>query len=557
VAAAGLVALSASTPIRPPPNVRVTMDATDGYRRLDGSVDPTTTRCGAARWGQNEPAIAVDPRDLRVIVAGANDDCVALSSHHGWVGYYRSTDGGATWRDSLVPGYPGDTSTVHITAPGHGACTDAGDPTVSFDARGALFYGFICLVPGGGGGHEQAAPESASAYVATFDRDGSRYVRTVLLSGGDPDNGVFEDKIDLTVDGTAGPGAGNVYVAWAEFGPRLGSVIKFARSTDRGVTFSSPIAVDAGERGQQFADLAVAPNGDVYVSYRSRDLLVVDRSTDQGRSFAPVDSVVVRPLDSWYFSGSRSERDCGDARDACPGGFTFPRFDTEPAIAVDGSGAHLVWVEVGRGGQGKVVVANSPDGLRWEPEHRAIDQWPWGHQFMPTIASTDGVLAVLFYDSRGDPAYDPNRPPGNTAKGTSSGPAVDVILARSTDGGRTWSESRLTERPMVTGFETADALRVPFIGDYLGLSAVAGRIAVAWTDSRDVRPGIDGRERGSSQDDRDGFDVFAPCDWRPDSLSADTWTTPGEGDPCLQQGGLDLNIYAAVLAARSGGMAEA
>ena len=29
------------------------------------------------------------------------------------------------------------------------------------------------------------------------------------------------------------------------------------------------------------------------------------------------------------------------------------------------------------------------------------------------------------------------------------------------------------------------------------------------------------------------------------------------GDPCLQQGGLDLNIYAAVLAARSGGMAEA
>jgi hypothetical protein len=555
VAAAGLVAVSASTPIRPPPNVRVTMDATDAYRRLDGSVDPTTARCGVARWGQNEPAIAVDPRDARVIVAGANDDCVAVSSHQGWVGYYRSTDGGATWRDSLVPGYPGDSSTEHIRTPEHAACSDAGDPTVSFDAGGTLFYGFICLVPGVGAGHEQATPESASAYVATFDRDGSRYVRTVLLSGGDPEHGVFEDKIDLTVDRTAGAGAGNVYVAWAELGPDAGSVIMFARSTDRGATFSSPMAVDVGERGQQFADLAVGPDGDVYVAYRSRDLLVVDRSTDQGRSFAAVQSVVVRPLDSWFFSGSRSERDCGDARDVCPGGFTFPRFDTEPAMAVDGSGAHLVWVEGGSGGQGKVVVANSSDGVHWGSA-QPIDRWPWGHQFMPTIASTDGVLATLFYDSRSDPAYDPRRPPGNTAKGTSSGPAVDVILARSTDGGRTWSETRVTERPMVIGYETADALRVPFIGDYLGLSAVGGTIALAWTDSRDLRPGVDGRERGS-QDDGDGFDVFAPCDWRPPALSADTWTTPRLDDLCLQQGGLDLNIYAAVLAARSGGMAEA
>ena len=200
------------------------------------------------------------------------------------------------------------------------------------------------------------------------------------------------------------------------------------------------------------------------------------------------------------------------------------------------------------------MSVTSADGVHWGAAARPVDLWPRGHQIMPAIGSTDGVLAVLFYDSREDPAYDPKRPPGNTAKGVSSGPSVSVMLARSTDGGATWSEARITPRPMSLDDETADAFRVPFVGDYLAVSAVDGTFALAWTDARDVRPGPDVREQGTALDDHDGFDTFAPCHWDPGSLSADRFTVPDPDDRCLTMGGLDQNIYATILPARSGGM---
>ena len=70
-------------------------------------------------------------------------------------------------------------------------------------------------------------------------------------------------------------GAGDVYVAWAEFGSAQGSVIEFARSTDHGQTFSPAVAPDPADEHQQFADIAVGRDGTVYVALRSRDRLVL------------------------------------------------------------------------------------------------------------------------------------------------------------------------------------------------------------------------------------------------------------------------------------------
>lgn len=81
--------------------------------------------------------------------------------------------------------------------------------------------------------------------------------------------------------------------------------------------------------------------------------------------------------------------------------------------------------------------------------------------------------------------------------------------------------------------------RAPFFGDYLYISAVPGMTYAGWTDSRDLVPGRDEREGN----DEDGFDVFAPCDWQPNSIDSETYQSPRLSHPCLSQGGLDLSIY--------------
>ena len=61
------------------------------------------------RRQQPEPSLAIDPRNTNVIVAGAQDfrrarELQAACGGDRWNGFYRSTDGGATWSHALVPG---------------------------------------------------------------------------------------------------------------------------------------------------------------------------------------------------------------------------------------------------------------------------------------------------------------------------------------------------------------------------------------------------------------------------------------------------------------------
>jgi hypothetical protein len=98
-------------------NVRVTRDGTaSSYLRYDGSADATTTACSTGRRSQNEPTVAVDPNNSQVVVAGANDYCAQIVNGDVWAGYYRSADGGSSWQDSLVPGYPADSSPAGLAS---------------------------------------------------------------------------------------------------------------------------------------------------------------------------------------------------------------------------------------------------------------------------------------------------------------------------------------------------------------------------------------------------------------------------------------------------------
>jgi hypothetical protein len=531
-------------------NVRVTRDGTaSSYLRYDGSTDATTSACSTGRRSQNEPTVALDPHNTQVVVAGANDYCAQIVNGDVWAGYYRSTNGGSSWQDSLVPGYPADASAAGVASPVHGTCGAAGDPSQAFDRDGRLFYAFICF--------NRAKPVNGGVFVARYTNDGAAYDRTVLVKRGTPSGqfltGLFQDKINLTVDQTAGRFGGNAYVAWSQYnGFAPNNAVLFSRSTDHGLTFSRPIRVTPVALGTgSFVDLAVGPDGAVYLAFLSYPSssnpssdVWLSKSTDGGASFGPAAHVATIELfDSSQFSGNGAT-DCGDGPFACPSGLTFSRFTTAPAVAADATGVHVVWNAKLASGQSKVFVRNSPDGIVWPAAATTLDTVAVGHQWTPDIASAGGVINVVFYDSRADPAYSPSLPPGNTASGHNSGDVVHTWVAKSTNGGVGWSETRISTVGSNFGWETHGARRDGFWGDYIYVSAVLGTVMATWTDSRDLVAGTDPRETGAD-DDHDGFDVFQPCVYVPNDINAASYSSPTIADPCLSQGGLDQNIYAA------------
>jgi hypothetical protein len=248
----------------------------------------------------------------------------------------------------------------------------------------------------------------------------------------------------------------------------------------------------------------------------------------------------IQSFDSNQFSGSGAY-DCGDGPFRCPSGFTFSRFFSSSAVAADAKGVHVVYSAETAAGQAKIFIRNSPDGINWPSPAATLDGVAKGHQWYPDIASANGVITVIFYDSRSDPAYSPNRPPGNTFDGRNSGDVVHAFIARSTDGGTTWTETQVSTVGSNFGWQTHGSRRVGFWGDYLYVSAVGSAVNVVWTDSRDLVPGEDPREGA----DDEGFDVYQPCTYVPNDVNAPSYSSPTIDDPCLSQGGLDQNIYGA------------
>ena len=550
VAALLLALASATTTQASPGEARVTQDDTAGsYTLAGGGTDATMTACSTGRRSQNEPTIAVDPHNTQVVVAGSNDYCAQIANGDVWAGYYRSTDGGNNWSNSLVPGYPDDSSAAGLASPAHGSCAAAGDPSQAFDVNGNLFYAFICF--------NRSGPVNGSVYVARYVGDGATYDRTVLIKRGTPSglflSGLFQDKINLTVDQSGSEFSDNVYVAWSQynsFAPN--NAVLFSRSTDHGLSYSRPVRVTPVALGTaSFADLTVGPDGAVYLTYltypsqaRPTADIWLQKSMNGGVSFGPASHVAsITRFDSDQFSGTTGTVDCGDGPFACESGFTYSRFFSSSAVAADANGVHVVYAGELPSGQSKVFVRNSPDGVTFSTPAVQLDAVPTGHQWFPDIASADGTITVIFYDSRSDPAYDPDRPPGNTAAGVNAGDVVKTFIARSTNG-VSWTETQVTTHGSNFGWETHGSRRVGFWGDYLYVSAVPGAVNVAWTDSRDLVAGPDPRETGAD-DDHDGFDVLQPCTYVPNDINAPSYSSPLVSDPCLSKGGLNQNIYAA------------
>src|SRR6476660_6611485 len=193
-------------------------------------TDQTLDECTISKGRENEPAVAVDPRDTNVLLGSSNDYCGvynrgALAGAVGpiWLGYYRSQDGGSSFTSSLVPGYPDDTSPYARLSQSRTA--SAGDPVIAWDNHGRAFFGSESS-----GDPAGSAKTFGDVFVARFRnpqgeagptaRDGVEYYGSTVVARGSSAPGllgVFHDKTAIEADRTGGACDGYVYFSWARF----------------------------------------------------------------------------------------------------------------------------------------------------------------------------------------------------------------------------------------------------------------------------------------------------------------------------------------------------
>ena len=602
ITAAVISAIAAFTPDSP--ETRLTNDngANGGYvsdfTLVTGQsyTDDVLQACSQSRGRQNEPAVAVNPRNPQVIVGSANDYCGVFAADGTfiglgdvWLGYYRSEDGGMSFVSSLVPGYQGDASAYATRA--HVRTADSGDPVLAWDNHGRLFAGSESST-----NPERQTQTFGDVWVATYENpngpvgatvdDGKEFIRSIdVATGSSAPNllGKFHDKTAIEVDRTGGSCDGNVYFAWARFtgggSNGFNSSIYFVRSTDHGQTFSTAMKLSQTVHDIQFPDISVTGDGHVYVTYRqfadvrgqsTVDAIAYNASTDCGASFSTPQLILsFEPYDPTDLDDSGAVAgECGDFALHCQSGYTFMRGGTQVRATADQSDAahdyvYIVYdpsipgTEVASGTTyGSVTSEDLPetyhqnvgsqsgiyffrlDGATGVHTTPVLIDDPRGHgglQRFPDISVDAGNMHAIWWDSRNDPCYSPANPLGNCAN-KSTVASLDAFGASGLTATLAWSPStRLSTVSSNPNWEQFSGRTGPFGGDYLYISSVGAFSYGVWTDWRNVVAGSDPREGGDT--DADTADVHQCRTQNPDG----TFTR----DTCPYAGGLDQNIFGA------------
>jgi len=379
-------------------------------------------------------ASSTDPEEVSIAINTANPSLLSAGANIKYM--YYSTNGGYNWTQKNL------SSTFGVW----------GDPCVMYDKSGNLFYGHLSNPVGGGYWIDRIVVQKSTDNGLTWN-DGAGIGFT------NPKN---QDKEWLAVDYTNN----NVYVAWTEF-DNYGSTstsdssrIMFASSTDRGNTWSASkkISAKSGDcydsgNTTEGAVPTVGPNGEVYVAWSGPTLqgnlgITFTRSTDFGQTFSPNIFVTTQP-GGWDFAIPGIYRSNGLPVTLC---------DTSHA-ATRGN-IYILWGDLRNGADNSdvFIIKSTDKGNTWGQVVKVNNDNTTRHQFFPwlTIDQTTGFLYAVFYDRR------------NT-----SGLTTDVYVAKSTDGGATFENFKVSE----TAFTPNSGV---FFGDYTNIAAYDKKIYPIW-----------------------------------------------------------------------------
>jgi hypothetical protein len=380
---------------------------------------------GPNSYSPEEVTIAINPLNPDILAAGANID-------H----FYRSTNAGLTWIES------------HLVSNALGVW---GDPVVMFDSLGNLYYGHLSNPISGWWIDRIVVQRSTNNGVTWNDGVG-------IGQGIQPQ---AQDKEWLAVDHTQSPYRRNIYVTWTEFddygssNPADSSRIRFSKSTDQGITWSDAITISErsgncidSDNTTEGAVPTVGPNGEIYVSWAGPLGLMFDKSTDGGNTWG-TDVFVSDIPGGWDFDVSGIYR--------CNGlPITMCDISNSPYRGY----IYIVWSDQRNGATNTdIFMSRSTDGGNsWTSAIKVNDDATTRHQFFvwSAIDLSTGHLWFVFYDRR------------NT-----TGSATDVFVAKSTDGGNTFENFKVSE----SAFTPSSGI---FFGDYTNIAAWNGKVYPIW-----------------------------------------------------------------------------
>jgi hypothetical protein len=382
-----------------------------------------------------EPAIAVNPSNPQQIVGVFQDNVHAAYSQ----------DAGHTWQLAKDV----DPKNYRIS----------GDVSAAFDSQGHAFVCYIAFDKLGTFNYWARGATRNGIFVRR-SLDGGKTWEAEHIPVAEQTSSPeipFEDKPYIVADNSKSKYAGNLYIGWTRW--RLAdSQMVLSRSTDDGKTWSQPIEIDAhpglprdDNGAAEGFNGVVGPDGKLYATWSQDNAIMLTTSRDGGRTFSHASPVIhTGPI---MFAIQTLERANG-----------FPQIAIDP----NSKRLYVTWSDYRNGDLDVFIATSDSGGKHWsapvrvnnDPVHNGAEQF---FQWL-AVDPTDGSIDVIFYDRRGDPQ---NR-------------KQIVVLARSTDGGRSFSNYAWTDNP----FEASGV----FFGDYSGISAYAGRVYGIWTEKPTTAP---------------------------------------------------------------------
>jgi hypothetical protein len=432
---------------------------------VDKSNVDVSNECGP----QSETYITLDPNRPRSLTAGSNE-IFRLPMR----GYF-STDGGATWGGVDLP-----------LPPPKGNGTDFGsDPTLAFDTRGNVFYGYIVVFFGNGAGI------NGTAVAVARSTDGGRTYPSVTFFSEEGGANHFNDKPMITADTNAGsPFRDRVYIAWdAAVGGSTSGGIRVGRSADASATFTVNRADDPGGPGRGIGAVPfIGPGGEVYVAWNdfSANTIAFNRSFDGGATWGQ----------QGVIASKRIPFDIGIPAESFRGALVYPACDSDRSAGSHRGRLYCSWMDLSDAGTTDILLSFSDDqGAHWSAPAGVGDRVPSADRFNQwlSVDPVTGTVTVSYYDTRNDT--------------TGARFETDVFLARSADGGNSWAPDLRVTTARSNEHDCSGVFPCQGInygnqqGDYEGLVSFGGVSHPIWTDSRRQLAPLAGCSRGLAMEE--------------------------------------------------------